>query len=76
MKIEETRISLINQLVGLVNKYCAKLKIEDDVQTLFFLLQKKTGFRGLIANCTYTLPLQRASLRAFLATVSGKTSGL
>lgn len=40
MKIEETRISLINQLVGLVNKYCAKLKIEDDVQTLFFYYKK------------------------------------
>lgn len=40
MKIEETRISLINQLVGLVNKYCAKLKVEDDIQTLFFYYKK------------------------------------
>ncbi|MCF6149548.1 MAG: hypothetical protein E3K37_12920 [Candidatus Kuenenia sp.] len=43
MKIEETRISLINQLIALVNKYCTNLKVEDDIKTLFFY-HKKSWF--------------------------------
>jgi len=40
MKIEETRISLINQLTRIVNKYCPDLKVHDDINTLFFYSKK------------------------------------